>query len=364
MFLRVKPAENKQLSEEDKTLWRKSTEKFKSFEVGQMVLKQVNEIGRRTENKLSAKYTGPYIIMEKWKNAITYVLKKETENNRVEFIRAHQDQLRLWHEPPMYLTTHPVYKLAKEDNERAKNESEKQERRENTPRIVMLERQDIKKKQKKTKEKAVQTEEIKIILSPIVPVVDWKEKDGWNNEDGHIINDGEQEFIDEELEDVSALWNNCSRIEEEEENNEMEKHLKEIADLSEAAIEHPEEIKEIEYEKFNKNAKKNLNLSFVEGERNVNNKSKTVYSFEGFDEKERQIEVELNKNDENEGISSRESSRSANGMVKGLIELFSSHSTDDSGPSNPHRPGLRSAGPVPDHSWILEAGNRCKRNKQ
>ena len=113
-----KPIENKQLSEQDKLLWRESTEKYKSFEKGQLVVKQVNEIGRRTENKLSEKYTGPYKIIEKWDNGATYLLEPIRNQDNNAQIRAHQSQLRLWHEPPVYLQVHPVYKMCKIEQEK------------------------------------------------------------------------------------------------------------------------------------------------------------------------------------------------------------------------------------------------------
>ena len=108
----IKP--NIALSEEDQKYWRACHERFKSFKVGDYVMKSKVEIGRLNINKLAEKFEGPYKVTQVWSNELSYVLEKICENGEIEKVRAHQSQLRTWREPPDYLKFHPVYKMLKE----------------------------------------------------------------------------------------------------------------------------------------------------------------------------------------------------------------------------------------------------------
>ena len=98
---------NDKLSEGEQEYWRECTSRFRSFNVGDKVLKVRNEVGKLNVNKLNQKYNGPYVVKKKWSNELSYVL----EDDVGEEIRAHQSQLRKFREPPNYLKLHPVYSM-------------------------------------------------------------------------------------------------------------------------------------------------------------------------------------------------------------------------------------------------------------
>lgn len=55
----VKP--KMKLTEDDRDVWRKANERYKSFKVGDKVLKEVIEKGRLNVNKMRDKFVGPYV---------------------------------------------------------------------------------------------------------------------------------------------------------------------------------------------------------------------------------------------------------------------------------------------------------------
>ena len=368
---KMKTIDNKQFSDDDKMLWRQSTEKYKSFEKGQLVVKQVNEIGRKTENKLSEKYKGPYRIKEKWDNNVTYLLETiSDEDNKME-VRAHQIQLRLWHEPPAYLKAHPVYKMCKIKTEHEIKKQSKQQ--ENKPTVMIMGRKVKENKQKRNK--AVQTDEIKMTLSPILPQEDWGKWNDQQDEDHEGPKEIEEEFIDEELADVSAQWNSCTSIEKEQWNEPLDEGQQEVID-AQIESQDMEELQVINLEEYNTRAKKNTSISCIAGEDLQEESENEIIenyeknTFEGFQQKIIETSPEdpeadnqqIEQKDEEREISSKESSRSSSGLVKSLVSWFSGGSSETSEQQiPPRRLGLRSAGPVPDQSWILNAGSLQKK---
>ena len=97
----------------ERELWRAGNRKFRTYEVGEKVLKCVNEIGRLNVYKLKEKFEGPYVIKKVRTNGVSYVLERLNDKGILEECRAHHRQLREWREPPQYLKDHPVYDVCK-----------------------------------------------------------------------------------------------------------------------------------------------------------------------------------------------------------------------------------------------------------
>jgi hypothetical protein len=91
---------------EDVKYWREGNPSFVSFKQGQKVLKKVVFMGRNVEDKLADRYQGPYKVIRRHSNNVSYVIK-HTGTGRE--IRAHHTQLRRYFDPPTYLTEHPCY---------------------------------------------------------------------------------------------------------------------------------------------------------------------------------------------------------------------------------------------------------------
>lgn len=104
------------MNEEQQQFWRTANEKYRTFEIGEKIIVQRQVIGRRVENKLSPKFDGPYEIDSKHDNGVTYVVRRQVEG-KTETKRVHQKQIRKWREPPRYIKEHPVYQMAKTDDE-------------------------------------------------------------------------------------------------------------------------------------------------------------------------------------------------------------------------------------------------------
>lgn len=79
--------------------WTEAHPDFASFSVGAKVVLKVNKIGNSLSYKLGQKYTGPYSVVKVQSNDVTYEISNETK-----VIKAHHRQLKLWHDPPDYMT--------------------------------------------------------------------------------------------------------------------------------------------------------------------------------------------------------------------------------------------------------------------
>ena len=87
-------------------IWRAGNPFFKSYCVGQQVLRKVVRRGRQTEDKFEQRFEGPYVIIKVNPNGITYELEHVVEGR---LVRAHHGQLRSYMLPPRYLTEHPCF---------------------------------------------------------------------------------------------------------------------------------------------------------------------------------------------------------------------------------------------------------------
>ena len=86
--------------------WREGHPSFGSFKLGQLVLRRVIQRGNCTSNKFLERFEGPYLVTGVHQNQVTYQLE-HTESGAQA--RAHHVQLRAFHRPPRYLSTHPSY---------------------------------------------------------------------------------------------------------------------------------------------------------------------------------------------------------------------------------------------------------------
>ncbi len=186
-------SENNQMAPKEQEYWREGNEGFRSFNIGDLVIKERNEIGQRTENKLKEKFIGPFKVTQRWDNDVTYMIERKV-NGQTESIRAHQKQLRKWREPPVYLRNHPVYQLCIKENQKAYKKYMRKEEplTDKTIQIIM---------KKKMRSKSSQTErkEWNLPLSSvhIRSKSDMEEMVEENPENNHC-------FIDDEIHDVST----------------------------------------------------------------------------------------------------------------------------------------------------------------
>lgn len=79
--------------------WIDSHDDFCSFTVDQKVVLKVMKIGNQLKYKLGQKYTGPYSVVKVQSNGVSYEISDGSD-----VIKAHHKQLRLWSDPPDYLS--------------------------------------------------------------------------------------------------------------------------------------------------------------------------------------------------------------------------------------------------------------------
>ena len=176
---------NASLGESEREFWRESHERFRSFNLGEKVLKVKQEIGRLNVYKLSEKFEGPFTVVKVWENGLTYIIERMNENGMVVQVRAHQSQLRHWRDPPEYLKAHPVYELGKKkDSEQLRRVHEEKKSRELRGRIVVCEKSERKRKVK-TKNVGIQ-----------VCLTDSEE----NESESSLTEEMEGEWIEDEME--------------------------------------------------------------------------------------------------------------------------------------------------------------------
>jgi hypothetical protein len=83
--------------------------KFRSFSIGEQVVKIIPLLGHLTSNKIKPRFSGPYTVDVVHANGVTYELSKPQQESQL-VIRAHHSQLKGWIVPPDYLANHPVYR--------------------------------------------------------------------------------------------------------------------------------------------------------------------------------------------------------------------------------------------------------------
>ena len=86
--------------------WKEGHPSFGSFKVGQLVLWKNVFKGNEVKNKLRDRYKGPYSISKVNGNGTTYEIEDSGSNRR---FKAHHVQLKAYHTPPKYLTSHHSY---------------------------------------------------------------------------------------------------------------------------------------------------------------------------------------------------------------------------------------------------------------
>jgi hypothetical protein len=95
------------LAESETQYWREGNPAFSPFEKGHLVLRKTVWKGRNVADKLADRYTGPYEIVSRRRNRVTYIIRKCSDGTEQ---RAHHTQLRRYHNPPKYITSHTAYK--------------------------------------------------------------------------------------------------------------------------------------------------------------------------------------------------------------------------------------------------------------
>jgi len=80
--------------------WKEAHPKFSSFEIGHSVALKVTKIGNSLKYKLGKKFDGPFTVVKVQSNGVTYEISDV--NGRI--VKAHHDQLKLWHDIPEYLS--------------------------------------------------------------------------------------------------------------------------------------------------------------------------------------------------------------------------------------------------------------------
>ena len=90
-------------------VWRAGHPRFLPFSVGQKVLYRNHQPGNLTLNKLKPKFSGPFSIVRVFQNGVTYVIRQDLVDGGSLTKSAHYRQLKLYHEPPAYLSEHPCF---------------------------------------------------------------------------------------------------------------------------------------------------------------------------------------------------------------------------------------------------------------
>ena len=88
-----------QIPVDDETVkyWREGHPSFKSFDIGQKVMKEIEKLGNKSSNKLLPKYDGPYIICKVQSNGSSYEIKKI---GTTKIIKCNHKKLRVFNELP------------------------------------------------------------------------------------------------------------------------------------------------------------------------------------------------------------------------------------------------------------------------
>ena len=87
--------------------WREGNPSFASFHTGQSVLRKVVFQGNLVVDKLNDRFTGPYKVIRRNANGVTYLIENCKTGQRQ---RAHHTQLKRFYFPPPYLKSHPCYR--------------------------------------------------------------------------------------------------------------------------------------------------------------------------------------------------------------------------------------------------------------
>src|SRR5215469_16644253 len=83
--------------------WRQPPNKFSSFQVGDKVAYKVQQKGNLLINKFQERAIGPFIIVHKFSNNMSFLIKQDSADTAEQPIKAHLRQLRKWFDVPRYL---------------------------------------------------------------------------------------------------------------------------------------------------------------------------------------------------------------------------------------------------------------------
>ena len=86
--------------------WREGHPSFRSYELGDKVVKKMSTNSRETSVKFLNRFNGPYVIEAVNQNGVTYRIRCVADG--IEG-RAHHSQLRRYEDPPDYIVRHPYY---------------------------------------------------------------------------------------------------------------------------------------------------------------------------------------------------------------------------------------------------------------
>ena len=94
------------LQPELQSYWRKGHPKFLSFRVGDLVVKRLEHKGHSNVNKFLPKFSGPFKVIKVNSLGITYEIKNCSSGS---VLKAHHGKLRIFKEPPNYLSKNELY---------------------------------------------------------------------------------------------------------------------------------------------------------------------------------------------------------------------------------------------------------------
>ena len=81
--------------------WKEGHTNYSPYEVGQLVLKRIKRLGNLLKDKLSPKFSGPYKVIERNGNGVTYKIALEQDNAPI--LKVHHEQLKIFKPTPDYL---------------------------------------------------------------------------------------------------------------------------------------------------------------------------------------------------------------------------------------------------------------------
>ena len=82
--------------------WREGNPNFKSFKIGDKVIKEIVRPGDRASYKLLPKFEGPYVVRKVYENGVSYEIEKEEG----VVVKSHHRKLRRYHDLQFYLRKH------------------------------------------------------------------------------------------------------------------------------------------------------------------------------------------------------------------------------------------------------------------
>ena len=106
-----------------KETWKVGHPKFSPYKIGHKVLKKINKVGNRVNDKLSPKFEGPFTVVKVQSNEVTYEIERigDTCNSK---IKVHYQQLKQFIEVPEYLKDLVTFEQVKINKSKDDSENE------------------------------------------------------------------------------------------------------------------------------------------------------------------------------------------------------------------------------------------------